>query len=163
MRRERRRAPSLQAFRQGTLPASCRRDGPALIFRLPRRLHSPNTWGVDGLSWRKSAARGAFRVLLATAYAELSGAVLTVRPMQERRRMRAAVESLLSSSRKFIKDADNLRFSTKPLNDALTDLGLIRDDSQAWLEQDMPTQRVSDDGFDWTIVTLSPLEEGTRG
>ena len=63
----------------------------------------------------------------------------------------------------FIRDDDNLRFATKPLNDALTRIGLLYDDSREWLEQAMPLQEVSPDKKPRTIVRLERIQEDRHG
>ena len=73
------------------------------------------------------------------------------------RKMRLTVERQVPTRRHFIRDDDNLRFSVKPLCDALKRGGYIYDDSRKWLEHPTPTQSVSPDGQDWTIVTIEPV------
>jgi hypothetical protein len=63
------------------------------------------------------------------------------------------------SARNFIRDDDNLRFAVKPLLDALKRQGYIKNDSRKWLEHPTPTQSVSPDGKDWTIVTIEPVAD----
>jgi hypothetical protein len=71
-------------------------------------------------------------------------------------KMRVEVERHVPSARNFIRDDDNLRFSVKPLLDALKRQGYIKNDSRKWLEQPTPTQHVSADGKDWTVVRIEP-------
>lgn len=122
-----------------------------LTLAIPRELKSPNRW--NGCHWRvkhresqewemeiavslltKRAQRNVWAVLVAM------NAVPPKRVCTERRRV--TVTRQVPSVRNFIKDEDNLRFATKPLNDALKRLGLIKDDNRKWLEQPMPTQEV---------------------
>lgn len=72
-------------------------------------------------------------------------------------RRRVTVTRSVPSLRNFIRDDDNLRFSVKPLNDALKRLGLIHDDSRKWLEQTLPTQEVSTDGKYYTRITIESV------
>lgn len=78
------------------------------------------------------------------------------RPVEIRRqeRRRVTVVRQVKYRGHFIRDDDNLRFATKPLNDALKRIGLLYDDSREWLEQAMPTQEVSPDGQCRTIVRI---------
>ena len=157
----RRREASFSAYKQCTLQGTCTRAGSQLIFRLPRRLESPNTWGTQQSTWKKAAARSAWRTHIALAYHSEFREMLTIRPLHEQRRMRLAVARHVPSEKNFIRDIDNQFGALKPFIDALRDLGLLRDDSEAWLEIDRPVQRVSDDRFDWTIATLAPVSEVT--
>lgn len=131
-------------------------QGETLVFRVARRLDSPNRW--QGRHWRykdnltRTWERAMARALVAR------GPQLEDRSVIVRRRMKVTVARLVPSARNFIRDDDNLRFAVKPLNDALKRLGLIYQDARAWLEQSMPEQRVSEDGYDWTIVTVTPVE-----
>jgi hypothetical protein len=139
-----------------------------LTLRIPRRLESPNTW--NGRHWRvKHRISQEWEKEVWSAYA-LSVKARTVPdvlvcmnavPALKRRpesigRMRVLVERRVASARNFIRDDDNLRFAVKPLLDALKRQGYIRNDSRTWLEHPTPTQSVSPDGKDWTIVTLEP-------
>lgn len=72
-------------------------------------------------------------------------------------RMRVTVERIVPSGRNFIRDDDNLRFSVKPLLDALKRQGYIRNDSRKWLDHPTPTQSISEDGQDYTVVSLEPI------
>lgn len=58
-------------------------------------------------------------------------------------RRRVEVTRLIHSRRERIRDADNLAFAVKPLNDALRRLGLIYDDSRRWLEQPLPDEAIT--------------------
>ena len=139
-----------------------------LEFRIPRRLESPNTW--NGRHWRvkhrisqewekeiwtslaqRTEARSVFEVLVCmNAMPELKRNAL--------QKMRVEVERHVPSARNFIRDDDNLRFSVKPLLDALKRQGYIKNDSRKWLEHPMPTQHVSEDGKDYTVVRIEPCE-----
>lgn len=77
---------------------------------------------------------------------------------QERRRVEVEIE--LRSRAQLIKDDDNLRFCVKPVNDALTRLGLIYDDSRDWLDQPMPVQRLSADKQPRTIIRIHRVDDG---
>ena len=121
-----------------------------LELRVPRRLESPNAsrgahWRVrhritkeweDLLGWARVTAKVAPAMCIATE------------------KMRVSVERHVPSGRNFIRDDDNLRFSVKPVLDALKRLGYIKGDSRVWLELPLPTQHVSADGKDWTIVRI---------
>lgn len=87
------------------------------------------------------------------------------RPVEIRRqeRRRVTVVRQVKYRGHFIRDDDNLRFATKPLNDALTRIGLLYDDSRDWLEQAMPMQEVSRDRQVRTVVRIERVsQEGTH-
>lgn len=73
-------------------------------------------------------------------------------PVTFRRRIRFT--RFVPSTRNFIRDEDNLAFSTKHVVDCLTELGLIRDDNQKWADRPLPTQAVSGDGTWWTEIVI---------
>lgn len=124
----------------------------SLTLRIPRELRSPNAWLWK--HWRiKQREREAWEKDIAIALLTADGrknvfAILqamnaipeTKRVCAERRRV--TVTRIVPSARRFIRDEDNLRFSVKPVNDALKRLGLIKDDNRKWLEQPMPVQQV---------------------
>lgn len=124
----------------------------ALTLRIPRELRSPNAW-LWG-HWRKKQRERQqweqdIAVALLTTKGQRSLPALLVAmnavPAVPRTcdvRRRVVVTRVVPSSRRFIRDEDNLRFSVKPVNDALKRLGLIKDDNAKWLEQPMPTQQV---------------------
>lgn len=84
------------------------------------------------------------------------------RPTYRQERRRLEIEIHVPSRRNFIRDDDNLAFSRKPITDALKRLGLLCDDSRAWLDAPLPAQRVSDDGKCWTVVRLSTVGLDTK-
>lgn len=119
-----------------------------------RALKSPNTW--QGRHWRVKHREsqtwewdiaaslltdagkrhgGIWALLIA------SNSIPPKRTCEERRKV--TVTRIVPSARNFIRDDDNLRFSVKPLLDALKRLGLIKNDSRKWLEHPTPTQEVS--------------------
>lgn len=137
-----------------------------LTLEISRRLESPNKW--QGRHWRvkhrisqeweraigsavagKIGARGLFEVVGA-----FTGPKKWID--YEAPRMRVTVERHVPSARNFIRDDDNLRFAVKPLLDALKRQGYIKNDSRKWLEHPTPTQHVSADGRDYTIVRIEP-------
>lgn len=129
----------------------------SLVLHIPRRLESPNKsrgahWRVRHRitqEWEQECSLAARRGPAAKASYDLLSALRD-------RRMLVTVERHVPSERNFIRDDDNLVYSTKPLRDALKRLGYIKDDSRKWLELPMPTQHVSEDGSDFTIVTIEP-------
>jgi hypothetical protein len=126
-----------------------------LVLRIPRRLESPNMW--NGRHWRvKSRITLAWEYDIAYADGLVAARGLYVCRQAPRYRQRVSVERHVPSRRNFIRDDDNLRFSVKPLLDALKRQALIEDDSRKWLEHPTPTQHVSADGNDWTIITIEP-------
>lgn len=122
----------------------------ALVLRIPRRLDSPNTW--HGAHWRvKHTISQAWEHEIWLAAAQQGK-----RAPKAPGRMRVTVTRYVKSARNLIRDDDNLAFAVKPLNDALKRLGYLRDDSRTWLEQPTPTQHVSDDGTDYTVIIIEP-------
>lgn len=130
----------------------------SLTLRIPRRLESPNSW--QGRHWRVKhrLSQEWEKEIWATAPSvgeRLTRAAFKVRgPV----RSRVVVERQVPSARNFIRDDDNLRFSVKPLLDALKRQGYIKNDSRQWLEHPTPTQAVSTDGKDWTVVTIDRVD-----
>lgn len=138
-----------------------------LRLDIPRELASPNTW--NGRHWRykhrisqeweKEIAYGVAAVMKPRDFVDALAAMngpkfcgLTVG------KMRVTVERYVPSARNFIRDDDNLRYSTKPVNDALKRQGYIKDDSRKWLEQPMPTQHVSEDRKSYrTVIYIEPI------
>lgn len=142
--------------------------GERLEVHIQRELKSPNRtlwahWRVksrEKREWR-AAMVNAFISSLGVPMARQmltakSGLVVDPGPRCERR-MRVSIERRCPSTRNFIRDDDNLLFSTKHIVDALRDLGLIRDDDRQWCERPLPTQVVSPDGTFWTVIVVEPV------
>jgi hypothetical protein len=141
-----------------------------LVFRIPRRLESPNTW--NGRHWRvkhriSQEWEKQIGVCVADDFVAAHGGIdfpsalaAMVGPKKwvgyTAPKMRVTVERHVPSGRNFIRDDDNLRFAVKPLLDALKRQGYIRNDSRKWLDHPTPTQHVSEDGKDWTVITIQP-------
>lgn len=137
-----------------TQPATVEPRKP-LVIEIHRELKSPNKW--NGRHWRyKHRETQEWEQAVWVWIAKAAGArtvcevlvcmnALGPKRVCDEKRL-VTVTRFVPSVRNFIKDDDNLRFSTKPLNDALKRLGLIRDDNRKWLEQPMPTQEVSTTG-----------------
>lgn len=138
-----------------------------LELRIPRRLESPNTW--NGRHWRvKHQISQEWEKEIWVLVAKKTGArtigdvlacmnglpALTRTPTG---RQRVEVERHVPSMRNFIRDDDNLRFAVKPLLDALKRQGYIKNDSRKWLDHPTPTQHVSADGKDYTIVRIEAV------
>ena len=126
-----------------------------LELKIPRRLESPNTW--NGRHWR-------VKHRLTTQW-ELEIMVqrmpLVTKPypnLHGENKMRVSVERHVPHWRNFIRDDDNLRFAVKPLLDALKRQGYIKNDSRKWLDHPTPTQHVSADGKDYTVVIIEPAD-----
>jgi Holliday junction resolvase RusA-like endonuclease len=111
--------------------------GVKTVIDVPLELKSPNTW--QGRHWRYKHRESQ---MWEEAIWTLCALVMKPRRICEVKR-RVTVTRFVPSARNFIRDDDNLRFATKPLNDALKRLGLIKNDSRNWLEQPMPEQVVS--------------------
>jgi hypothetical protein len=132
-------------------------------LRIGRLLSSPNrnpsahwaTHHADRTAW-ETAVRDA--LIVAADVRKWSAYQQLVKPERVKRRMHVTIVREVPSKRNFIKDRDNLLFSTKKLRDSLKSLGLIYDDSIRWLEMPDPEQRVSDDGLAWTVIRIQPVE-----
>ena len=141
----------------------------SLELRIPRRLESPNTW--NGRHWRvkhrisqeweKEIWTSVARRTKARSIIDVLGCMNAIPALKRRPesipRQRVEVERHVPSARNFIRDDDNLRFSVKPLLDALKRQGYIRNDSRTWLEHPTPTQHVSADGKDWTVIRIESV------
>lgn len=141
-----------------------------LVLVLPWRLELPNR--DRGFHWSKKhnltkaweeriATIGGGRLAPWTLVTETRavktnrGFVLKERRRKERRRITI---TRVVGHRKFqSKDADNLRFSVKPILDSLKRLGLIYDDSRDWIDHPEPTEEVSTDGTDYTVIAIDRL------
>lgn len=159
----------------------------SLELRIPRRLESPNTWqgrhwrvkhrisqewenAIGGAVMDKIVAEAKRRGVkdakpdFPTALMCMLGprGIAKACPsdawLMAATRRRVHVERHVPSMRNFIRDDDNLRFAVKPLLDALKRQGYIKNDSRKWLEHPTPTQHVSEDGKDWTIVRIEPCQ-----
>lgn len=73
-----------------------------------------------------------------------------------RERRRVTLIRRVPSRRNFCKDRPNLVYVTKPIHDALVRLGLLFDDSIAWLD-DVTLEEVSADGTDSTVIRIERL------
>jgi hypothetical protein len=132
---------------------------------MPRRLESPNIWNGRhwrvkhriSQEWQREIGNAMFRnlgcqeALMCSIGPRRLGIVVG--------KMRVTVERHVPSGRNFIRDDDNLRFCVKPLLDALKRQGYIKNDSRKWLDHPTPTQHVSADGHDWTVVILTSVED----
>lgn len=156
------RARRRRSSNPGRLVALLERQGVVLTFRVARKLDSPNSWraswalGHNLMNWWTRA--------FTTALAANAGFDSMARFQSEGHLPRCefpvkvTVTRQVPHRRNFIRDDDDLRYTTKPLNDALKHAGLIYDDSRTWLQQDMPVQEVSRDGLYWTIVRIEPID-----
>lgn len=138
-----------------------------LCFEIQRELRSPN--GLLGRHWReKHRERKHWQAALTNAVIDSLGVSEACQWLSAesgvphargccRTRQQVVIDRLVPARRRFIRDDDNLRFACKSLLDALTHLGLIHDDSRAWIDLVEPTQDVSGDGTFWTVVTLKPI------
>ena len=124
-------------------------------LRIPRRLESPNTW--NGRHWRvKHRISQDWEKEIWTAKVSVGMNAILELKRNAIHKMRVEVERHVPSARHFIRDDDNLRFSVKPLLDALKRQGYIKNDSRTWLEHPTPTQHVSEDGKDYTVIRIEP-------
>lgn len=147
-----------------------------LEIRVPMRLESPNA--TRGHHWSRRHSETNTWELLISAYAPaghttwslVASATLVparhgrrrVKLQRIRERRRVFVTRVVPSNRNFIRDEENLRFSTKPVNDALKRLGLIYDDSRRWLDQPLPAELVAPDRRDLTIIRIERITDAER-
>ena len=127
----------------------------ALELRIPRRLESPNK--SRGAHWR-------VRHRISKDWEREIGWARVIQGKSDAMylatgKMRVEIERHVPSGHNFIHDADNLAFSSKPILDSLKRLGYIKNDSRKWLEHPTPTQHVSADGKDWTVIRISRAED----
>jgi hypothetical protein len=142
-------------------------DG-ALQFWIAKELESPNRHRGGHWSTRHKVSQAWERAIASavgkswTSWSLITGQHRTpkrgMKPTYARERRRVVIERHVPSRRRFIKDDDNLAFSSKEIRDALKRLGLICEDSRAWLECPAPEQKVSDDGAFWTVVTIARVD-----
>lgn len=141
-----------------------------LEFRIQRRLETPNIW--NGRHWRVKhrisqeweGAIGATRMWTrGQVRSDVSLVQCLTGPagvgLGAQGRVRVEVERHVPSGRNFIRDDDNLRFCVKPLLDALKRQGYIKNDSRKWLDHPTPTQHISSDGKDWTVVRIEAVRD----
>jgi hypothetical protein len=134
--------------------------GRGVLLTAARELKTPNrlrTWQAE--HWESQAWERAFgRLANGRATPMLSdGLWIPEEPIPVGKVVRVVIRRLVPSARAFIKDADNLRFTTKPVNDALKRAGLIPGDSKKLLDQPEPRQAVSEDGKYWTQIYIEPV------
>jgi hypothetical protein len=144
------------------LPAGARLDGGAWVFALPMKLQSPNVW-VRGSHWGAvKRHRDQWRGQLVRVICDAAGVASEValrelgRVPAVRWVVRSDIVRLVPSERQFIRDDDNLPFAPKPLHDALTASGLIRDDRRQWLRMGRVRQAVWKGNEPATVVVLRP-------
>lgn len=134
------------------------------LFRLPRELRPQNAtmWGRWGGMRRERQKWEHEFTIAANVYAitrvlwpsgDEASQWRDLFTCNERRRV--AVIRLVPHSRNLIRDDGNLRGCDKHLVDAMTRVGLIRDDARGWCEHVEPTQAVHPDGEFLTLVQLS--------
>jgi len=156
--------PETRQVRHGSV---ARLDG-GLVIRLPKPLESPNLWLWT--HWRtKHAAKAAWAAALRLAVVDTIGGrpgvplrMLGDGPVAQAigwvpppGRVIVTIERRCHSSRQFIRDRDNRLFSGKALVDCLVGAGFLRADDETAIDLEV-LQAVSDDGGDWTVVTLTP-------
>lgn len=140
---------------------------------VPRRLGSPNIlrwshWSAHAREtklWEAEIQIACFQVrgwqewLLTSIEMQRDERGL-YQPVETRRRERRRVTVIRQTrTRAVITDDDNLRYATKPLNDALKRLGLVYDDSRDWMEQPTPVQEQAPDRKWRTIIRIERLSQ----
>jgi hypothetical protein len=145
--------------------------GRGLELTIPRELESPNR--DRGHHWsKKNRATKAWEELIAILgggtiapfrlveeerpVKTSRGFELKIRRRKERRRV--TITRYVGHTRRLLKDADNLRYTSKPVLDALKRLALVYDDAREWTEHPEPEQKVSADGTDYTVIRIERLE-----
>jgi len=137
---------------------------------LARNLSSPNRWLWQSWPAKRRERRAWSNLIVATLLDDLgSRHALEVLPAWSgvpgahgagcRQRMRVYV-TRLAPRRQWIRDRDNLIFSTKFLIDALVELGLLVDDSPRWADRPWPEQWPAQQL--WTVVSLEPVLDTAR-
>lgn len=145
-------------------------DGRGVELRIPKTLESPNKDRGHHWSKKHRATKGweaAIAILGGGRLAPLRlveeeravrtrrGYELKVRRRKERRRV--VITRYVAHARQLLSDDDNRRYLSKPINDALKRLALIYDDRREWLEHPEPTQEVSTDATDYTVIRIERL------
>ncbi|HEX4347588.1 MAG TPA: hypothetical protein VHZ73_08450 [Vicinamibacterales bacterium] len=166
-RRPHRFVPTAAQLRIAEL-AAVSPDGARIEFRIQRCLTGANVY--MRMHWRKKRDEiDAWRV-------HLTGALITAVGAREAQRLlgpgsglpgakancciRRRVEVIRKAPRRggLLTDVDNLRFAVKPLHDALVHIGLLHDDSEAWIDAPSPTQELSHDKTWWTWIAITDVE-----
>lgn len=160
--------------RQIVLPeeAVATREGHEFVFRIARELKSPNSWNGahwtvkhrESQEWERLLTIAVFTGGQAQRFSDCAVFLLALKSQREAmtaepQRLRVTIERHAPSERHFIRDDDNLAFTSKPVCDALKRLGYIHNDSQKWLDHPIPTQHVSADGQWWTIIRVEARQK----
>jgi len=149
-------------------------DPTRLTLRIKRELVSPNRW--NGRHWRvkhrisqdwekdiSGAVLDLYNVKTGHKFNLMLALEAVTGPKKwhghQAPKMRVSITRECPSARNFIRDDDNLRFSVKPVLDALKRQGYIRNDSRKWIDLPTPEQIVSDDGEHWTRIELTAVAE----
>lgn len=77
-------------------------------------------------------------------------------------RRAVTITRFVPAARYFVRDVGNLYACLKEVLDALTGLGLIRDDADKWIDLHPPRQGVSADKRFWTDVLIEPVAPSRR-
>jgi hypothetical protein len=141
-----------------------------LELRIPRELESPNRDRGHHWSKKHKVTKGWEDAIAILGGGQLApwkliegeravktsrGFALRVTLRKERRRV--TITRYVGHKRKLLTDDDNVRYLSKVILDALKRLGLIYDDRREWLEHPEPTQEVSTNGEDYTVIRLERL------
>ncbi len=164
--RQKRRAQSASRHtRLSTAPATghVEADG-RIVLRVPRELPSPNVWNGRhwrfkhqlSQTWEKELQHATYHAADVRSFVSWLQVALLFQAAKKNgvSRRRVTITRETPSARSFIKDDDNLRFSVKPLLDALKRIGYIRNDSRKWLDLPTPAQKVSADSQHWTEIII---------
>jgi hypothetical protein len=153
---------SLHGLERWDLPIGWKDGAGAWIAAFHIKLESPNFFMRDFRI--RSAARAKWTRQLIAMIGKVEG-VASHRGLIELGRMPncqipMAVQfvRLVPSAREFIRDSDNLAFSVKSIRDAMTDVGLIKDDKFKWLHAAPVVQDVSPIGVPVTLFILRPAD-----
>lgn len=132
-------------------------------IRIKRELRSPNR---SGFAWMRRREREEWRRAITNAVAIYAGVTTAAGvqmvkrtlslfvPAGVKERRRVVITRLAPSTRRFIRDDDNLNYASKQLLDELKVAGIIYEDRREYLERPMPTQAVSEDKEFWTVLEI---------
>lgn len=144
------------------------RSAGTIEFQIQQKLRSPNEllgrhWrekGRERKTWQLTCETALVIAIGVAAAQELLGpgaALVGCHGGVVKTKRRVTVTRLVPRRSGFIRDDDNLRFSVKPILDALTHLGLIYDDAREWCELPLPTQGIAPDRTWWTHIVIEPV------
>jgi hypothetical protein len=136
--------------------------GRGILLTVARRLKSPNefrTWQgehYESQAWERAVTR----VVVSPSRTLFETLAIPDEPLPPGKQARVVIRRLVPNRRCFLRDADNARFMSKPVNDALKRAGYIPGDSKKVLDQPDVQEAVSGDGQHWTQIYIEPVPAG---